>query len=76
MITSAFQYSAAALAAYRSRHNADTDTLLFNLAAFAWNDAEGIFEIEVRGFTVACVKTLPEVKRFCLMHNSRANGSE
>lgn len=58
------ELSAAAIARYdeRSRNNGNA-----MLATFFWNGCR--YQVEVMGHEVAFLRTLPEVRAFCAMHN-------
>jgi hypothetical protein len=69
------EYSARAMAIYDARHNAETDTMLFNAASFVETGPKQ-FVVTVRDCQVAILKTIREVEAFCMMHNSRILGEE
>ncbi len=46
------------------------------IAFFVWNPATRRFEVEVGAYVVAQLRTLAEVKAFCVMHNDRLLGGE
>ena len=46
------------------------------IAFFVWNPETRRFQVEVGSYIVAELRTLAEVKAFCVMHNNRLLGGE
>jgi len=63
-------YGSRIVAEFTARQRA-ADSLLYNCAGFEWDSTISRYVISVRDHIVATVRTVAEVREFCMMHNGR-----